>query len=154
MENTSDVMGQDRTGPCHALHMHTRLDGARGCSSHTSAHLCAPCAACICGAVRCRVMHINLHGIWGADMPGQLEPEVFTETLAAAVSSKVLRALAGKPGAARKALSKLLEVSAALLGLRAVSCGGRAALRVAVRSIGRGPRASARCRPARKCMCI
>ncbi|KXZ47740.1 hypothetical protein GPECTOR_33g622 [Gonium pectorale] len=60
-----------------------------------------------------RTLSIELHGIWGRGVPGRLVPELLTETGAAAVSIKVLRGLAGKPGAARKELTKLLEARAA-----------------------------------------
>lgn len=49
-------------------------------------------------------MDINLHGLWGEDKHTQLEPEVFTPSGWPAVSTPVLRSLAGKPGAAKKAL--------------------------------------------------
>ncbi|KAG2498231.1 hypothetical protein HYH03_003981 [Edaphochlamys debaryana] len=56
---------------------------------------------------------ITLHGIWGPGVPGRLTPELMTETGSAAVSIRVLRGLAGKPGAARKARKALLEARAA-----------------------------------------
>ncbi|GIM08897.1 hypothetical protein Vretimale_12841 [Volvox reticuliferus] len=60
-----------------------------------------------------RYTNLELHGIWGRGVPGRLQPEILTDTNAAAVSIKVLRGLAGKPGAARKELAKLLEARAA-----------------------------------------
>jgi DNA polymerase I len=50
---------------------------------------------------------ITLWGIWGRGNPGRIDPEVFTSTGLPAVSTPVLRSLAGKPGAARKALAEL-----------------------------------------------
>lgn len=46
----------------------------------------------------------KLHGLWGEDTHTQLDPEVFTPSGWPAVSTPVLRSLAGRPGAAKKAL--------------------------------------------------
>lgn len=50
---------------------------------------------------------ITLWGVWGRNRISPLTPEVFTSTGLPAVSTPVLRALAGKPGAAKKALAEL-----------------------------------------------
>lgn len=50
---------------------------------------------------------ITLWGVWGRGRAGPITPEVFTSTGLPAVSTPVLRALAGKPGAAKKALAEL-----------------------------------------------
>ena len=47
---------------------------------------------------------IMLHGLWGEHDPSPLTPEIYTATGWPAVSTPVLRSLAGKPGAAKKAL--------------------------------------------------
>ena len=54
---------------------------------------------------------ITLFGLWGRNQPSRLKPEVFTPIGWPAVSTPVLRSLAGKPGAARKALAELDGVS-------------------------------------------
>ena len=50
---------------------------------------------------------IHLHGVWGRNSPTQLVPAVYTPAGWPAVSTPVLRSLAGKPGAAKKALGAL-----------------------------------------------
>jgi hypothetical protein len=52
---------------------------------------------------------VILHGIWGPGVKGKLKPDELTATNAAPVSIKVLRSLAGKGGAARKALDQMLK---------------------------------------------
>jgi DNA polymerase-1 len=52
-------------------------------------------------------MDIELHGVWGRSTPTPLEPEVFTPAGWPACSTPVLRTLAGKPGAAKRALAEL-----------------------------------------------
>jgi hypothetical protein len=52
-------------------------------------------------------MDILIHGLWGRGNPSPLMPEVYTPSGWPAVSTPVLRALAGKPGAAKKALAEL-----------------------------------------------
>ena len=52
---------------------------------------------------------VILHGIWGMGVPGGLKPDELTATSAAPVSLKVLKSLAGKGGAARKALEQMLK---------------------------------------------
>ena len=52
-------------------------------------------------------MDIELHGVWGRSTPTPLEPEVFTPAGWPACSTPVLRMLAGKPGAAKRALAEL-----------------------------------------------
>jgi hypothetical protein len=52
-------------------------------------------------------MGITLWGAWGRDAPCPLRPDVFTPAGWPAVSTPVLRALAGKPGAAKNALAEL-----------------------------------------------
>lgn len=54
-----------------------------------------------------RHLDVELHGLWGAGHPGRIPVEVKTAKGFAAVSLAVLRSLAGKPGAAKKALAKL-----------------------------------------------
>lgn len=49
-------------------------------------------------------MDIVIHGLWGADAQSPLTPEVYTASGWPAVSTPVLRSLAGKPGAAKRAL--------------------------------------------------
>ena len=48
---------------------------------------------------------ITLHGVWGPRVPSPLTPAVRTPSGAPAVSTPVLRALAGRPGAAKRALA-------------------------------------------------
>lgn len=50
---------------------------------------------------------ITLWGIWGRGQASPIKPDVYTSTGLPAVSTPVLRALAGKPGAAKKALAEL-----------------------------------------------
>ncbi|KAK9839857.1 hypothetical protein WJX81_006741 [Elliptochloris bilobata] len=50
---------------------------------------------------------ITLWGAWGRGVPCPLVPDVYTPSGWPAVSTPVLRALAGKPGAAKKALAEL-----------------------------------------------
>ena len=52
-------------------------------------------------------MDIELHGVWGRSTPTPLLPEVFTPAGWPACSTPVLRTLAGKPGAAKRALAEL-----------------------------------------------
>ena len=52
-------------------------------------------------------MEITLHGLWGPGVASPLRAEIFTASGAPAVSTPVLRSLAGKPGAAKKALLEL-----------------------------------------------
>lgn len=52
-------------------------------------------------------MDILIHGLWGRNIPSPLVPEVYTPSGWPAVSTPVLRGLAGKPGAAKKALADL-----------------------------------------------
>ena len=52
-------------------------------------------------------MEITLHGLWGPGEASPLKAEIFTASGAPAVSTPVLRSLAGKPGAAKKALLEL-----------------------------------------------
>ena len=54
-----------------------------------------------------RFIDMELHGVWGRGAPGRLSVEVTTDKGAPAVSTAVLRALAGKPGAALKALKEM-----------------------------------------------
>jgi DNA polymerase I-like protein with 3'-5' exonuclease and polymerase domains len=54
-----------------------------------------------------RWLDFDLHGVWGRGEPGRLAVETKTDKGAPAVSTAVLRALAGKPGAARRALTEL-----------------------------------------------
>lgn len=51
-------------------------------------------------------MDIRLYGLWGQGQPVGVQPEVFTPSGWPAVSTPVLRSLAGKPGAALKALKE------------------------------------------------
>ena len=55
-------------------------------------------------------MDIVIHGVWGPDATSPLQPEVYTPAGWPAVSTPVLRSLAGKPGAAKKALLDLYGV--------------------------------------------
>ena len=50
---------------------------------------------------------VTLWGLWGRDVATPLVPEVFTAAGWPAVSTAVLRSLAGKPGAAKKALLEM-----------------------------------------------
>lgn len=50
---------------------------------------------------------ITLWGAWGRGKACPLVPEVYTPSGWPAVSTPVLRALAGRPGAAKKALAEL-----------------------------------------------
>ena len=52
-------------------------------------------------------MDIELHGVWGRSTPTPLEPDMFTPAGWPACSTPVLRTLAGKPGAAKRALAEL-----------------------------------------------
>lgn len=58
---------------------------------------------------------IELWGLWGRNEPSPLQASVFTPKGWPAVSTPVLRSLAGKPGAALKALSELYPESAQAL---------------------------------------
>ena len=49
-------------------------------------------------------MDIVIHGLWGPDVASPLHPEVYTASGWPAVSTPVLRQLAGKAGAAKRAL--------------------------------------------------
>lgn len=53
-------------------------------------------------------MDIMLWGLWGRGKDSRLTPEVFTGNGWPAVSTPVLRALAGKPGVAKKALAEII----------------------------------------------
>eukprot|EP00879_Flechtneria_rotunda_P001581 GHRR01001740.1.p1 GENE.GHRR01001740.1~~GHRR01001740.1.p1 ORF type:complete len:951 (+),score=402.49 GHRR01001740.1:427-2853(+) len=68
-----------------------------------------------------RWIDFELYGLWGKDMPGRLAVDVRTEKGIPAVSGAVLRTLAGKPGAAAKALADLnvieAETTAAAAGI-------------------------------------
>ena len=50
---------------------------------------------------------ITLWGLWGRGRESRLKPEVVTPSGWPAVSTPVLRSLAGKPGLAKKELDKL-----------------------------------------------
>lgn len=50
---------------------------------------------------------ITLWSLWGRGRASRLEPEVYTPSGWPAVSTPVLRSLAGKPGAARRELDRL-----------------------------------------------
>jgi len=58
---------------------------------------------------------ITLHGVWGPDARSPLEPAVRTPSGAPAVSTPVLRALAGKPGAAKRALDERRGLAAGVV---------------------------------------
>ena len=49
-------------------------------------------------------MEIVIHGLWGPDVASPLRPEVYTASGWPAVSTPVLRQLAGRAGAAKRAL--------------------------------------------------
>jgi DNA polymerase-1 len=49
-------------------------------------------------------MDIVIHGLWGPDVRSPLQPDVYTASGWPAVSTPVLRGLAGKAGAAKRAL--------------------------------------------------
>ncbi|BDA48148.1 probable DNA polymerase I at C-terminar half [Coccomyxa sp. Obi] len=55
-------------------------------------------------------MDITIHGLWGPGMASPLKPEVYTPSGWPAVSTPVLRGLAGKPGAAKRALLEIYGV--------------------------------------------
>lgn len=55
-------------------------------------------------------MDIIIHGLWGPTTTSPLVPEVYTPSGWPAVSTPVLRGLAGKPGAAKKALLEIYGV--------------------------------------------
>ena len=55
---------------------------------------------------------ITLWGLWGRGKDSRLEPEVFTPSGWPAVSTPILRSMAGKPGIAKKALADLEGASA------------------------------------------
>ncbi len=78
-------------------------------------------------------MGITLWGAWGRDAPCPLRPDVFTPAGWPAVSTPVLRALAGKPGAAKYALAELDGADTAVPegGARPGPAGGRASRRPA-----------------------
>lgn len=50
---------------------------------------------------------VEMHGIWGKGRMSPLKPEVYTPSGWPASSTPVLRSLAGKPGAAKRALAEL-----------------------------------------------
>ena len=52
-------------------------------------------------------MDITIHGLWGPDVASPLAPDVYTPSGWPAVSTPVLRALAGRAGAAKRALLEL-----------------------------------------------
>lgn len=52
-------------------------------------------------------MDITIHNVWSADFPTKLVPEIYTPAGLPGCSTQVLKSMAGKPGRARKALSKL-----------------------------------------------
>lgn len=52
-------------------------------------------------------MDITIHGLWGPGAPSPLQADIYTASGWPAVSTPVLRSLAGKPGAAKKALLEL-----------------------------------------------
>lgn len=56
-------------------------------------------------------IEFELHGAWGPNTDSPLKPEQVTPTGWPAVSVPVLRSLAGKAGAARKALAELPDSS-------------------------------------------
>ena len=58
-------------------------------------------------------MDVTLWGLWGRGVDTPLRPEVFTASGWPAVSTPVLRSLAGKPGVAAKALLELEGASTA-----------------------------------------
>lgn len=55
---------------------------------------------------------ITLWGLWGRGKDSRLKPEVFTPSGWPAVSTPILRSMAGKPGVAKKALADLEGASA------------------------------------------
>ena len=76
---------------------------------------------------------ITLWGLWGRACESRLKPEVFTPSGWPAVSTPVLRSLAGKPGLAKKELDKLAGRPVASAGtgltdyrLKALIAGGSA----------------------------
>jgi len=54
-----------------------------------------------------KTIDIRLHGLWGRARPSPLQPPAFTPSGWPAVSTPVLRALSGEPGAALRALAAL-----------------------------------------------
>jgi DNA polymerase I len=54
-----------------------------------------------------KTMEITLHSVWGPEKPSPLKPDVYTPGGIPGCSTPVLKALAGKPGRARKALAEL-----------------------------------------------
>jgi DNA polymerase-1 len=54
-------------------------------------------------------MDITIHNVWSPDQPTKLVPEIYTPAGLPACSTQVLKSMAGKPGRARKALSKLTK---------------------------------------------
>lgn len=60
-----------------------------------------------------RWLDFELHGIWGLGAPGRLAVDVKTDKGTAAVSGAVLWSLAGKPGAAARALAERSAAAAA-----------------------------------------
>ena len=54
-----------------------------------------------------KTVDIELHGIWGKGVRSPLKPEVFTPSGWPASATPVLRPLAGKPGAAKRALAEM-----------------------------------------------
>lgn len=60
-----------------------------------------------------KTIDVELHGIWGKGILSPLTPEVFTPSGWPASSTPVLRTLAGKPGAAKRALLEMNGAEAA-----------------------------------------
>lgn len=60
-----------------------------------------------------KTIDIELHGVWGKGVLSPLTPEVFTPSGWPASATPVLRTLAGKPGAAKRALEEMDGATAA-----------------------------------------
>jgi hypothetical protein len=95
-----------------------------------------------------RFFDVELHGVWGRGLPGRLTPEAKTAKGTPAVSGAVLKTLAGKPGAAAKALAALREAEAAAAAAVGAGDGGGGAAAAAAAagggvSSGNGGRMSA-----------
>ena len=73
-----------------------------------------------------KTIDIELHGIWGRGVISPLKPEVFTPSGKPASATPVLRLLAGKPGAAKRALAELDGSVIATDGMRAPGHDGHA----------------------------
>ncbi|KAG1666153.1 hypothetical protein FOA52_011565 [Chlamydomonas sp. UWO 241] len=71
---------------------------------------------------------IMLYGIWGKGEPGRVLPGELTATGAAPVSILMLKTLAGKPGAARKALTALEAADAEEARVQSVLIAGASAV--------------------------